>query len=276
MGSGSVRKGLQIRGHVDKVARYVKYGIIAPVLSAILRRTPWLDGRGAPPDLVNFSGQGDFVALGDVLVASIENSVGLTDEMRILDVGCGIGRVATGIYRRRPGIAYLGFDVVEYGILWCRKAIRAPNFQFDHHDIYNSFYNPRGRIRPETFRFPYADNSFDLILIISVYTHMLESPVRQYFGETIRCLDHGGRIYLTTFLPERRALQGASFSFAHRHGAAALERLEEPELAVGYSLEFWRDLVAEHGAEIQTSIPGSWAGTEGADFQDILVIRKIA
>ena len=54
-----------------------------------------------------------FVELGD-----------LTPKGRILDVGCGIGRMAVPLtkYLDQEG-SYEGFDIVEKGIRWCKKNV---------------------------------------------------------------------------------------------------------------------------------------------------------
>lgn len=44
---------------------------------------------------------------------------------------------------------YEGFDIVKLGINWCRKEISTqyPNFHFRLVDIYNKFYNPKGKYK---------------------------------------------------------------------------------------------------------------------------------
>lgn len=259
-----------------KYARLLKYVVVAPATAIVLKHTTWLDGKdGAPPVVLNYAADGDFVQQGTNLAKAIAREVPLDDRTRWLDIGCGIGRLACGVKRTRNVGLYAGFDVVRYGILWCRKAIDDPRFHFEHADIRNSFYNPFGRIRPEDFTFPYAEESFDLAVAISVFTHLPEAQCRRYFAEAMRCLAPGGRAYFTTFLPERAA-PGSDYSLTHVIGAARLERLEEPDLAVGYSRNFWEALAAEHGAVVETVLLGSWAGTRNLpDYQDVIIFRKL-
>ena len=268
-----------IQRNAAMVLRFAKYGLAAPVLNALVRHTPLLDGdgQGAPPRTINYSADGQFIIQGDLLVGDISRRTPLDPGLRILDIGCGIGRLATALHRHRPGVIYTGFDVVRYGIEWCRKRLRdAPDFRFDHVDVRNRFYNPLGRINAESFHFPYDDNRFDLAVAISVFTHLLEDDTRRYFAEGIRTLRPGGRAYFTTFLPPDTIPQAAHFEFRHRIGAAMVERLEEPEMAVGYPLEFWEGLAAEHGARIAFLDRGSWTGQAGLpDYQDVLIFEKI-
>ncbi|MGI3186307.1 SAM-dependent methyltransferase [Nioella aestuarii] len=265
------------RRAADKLARYGKYGILAPVLSGVVRHTGWLDGGEAPPRVLNYAADGDFLAQGDALVRHIERDIDLEPGTRVLDIGCGIGRLATALARNRSGLIYAGFDVVEYGILWCRKAVpeQAGDYRFDHVDVFNPFYNPRGRLSPDDFAFPYTEGGFDLAVAISVFTHLLEDDTRRYFAEGIRCLAPGGRAYFTTFLTPDTVPEAAHFEFRHKIGAAAVERREEPELAVSYSRAFWEALAAANGARLEQVNEGSWTGAARPDYQDVLIFRKL-
>lgn len=250
---------------------------MAPVLSQVVQHTGWLDGGDAPPRLLNYAADGDFVAQGDALVRDISRDIPLEPGVRLLDIGCGIGRLATALARNRPGLNYAGFDVVRYGVLWCGKAIPADAgcYRFDHVDVQNRFYNPFGKIVPERFVFPYETDSFDLAVAISVFTHLLEDDTRRYFAEGIRCLAPGGRAYFTTFLTPDRVPEAAHFEFRHKIGAAAVERREEPELAVSYTRAFWEGLAAANGARLEQVNEGSWTGAERPDYQDVLLFRKL-
>ena len=139
----------------------------------------------------------------------------------------------------------------------------------------NRFYNPFGKIAPERFVFPYETDSFDLAVAISVFTHLLEDDTRRYFAEGIRCLAPGGRAYFTTFLTPDRVPEAAHFEFRHKIGAAAVERREEPELAVSYTRAFWEGLAAANGARLEQVNEGSWMGAERPDYQDVLLFRKL-
>src|SRR5262245_14691950 len=108
-----------------------------------------------PADLLKMVGGPDTDF--DPFIRFCKNYANLTPHAKVLEVGCGVGRVAIPLtkYLSETG-SYDGFDIVKRSIKWCRNVItpRHPNFRFEHADIYNTFYNPDGRIRGEDFRFP--------------------------------------------------------------------------------------------------------------------------
>src|SRR5215472_1770689 len=83
-------------------------------------------------------GHGDFKQTGDEFVGYFTR-FGLKAEDNVLDVGCGIGRMAIPLTRFITA-RYEGFDIVRSEIEWCTKNItpRYPNFQFQLADIFNS------------------------------------------------------------------------------------------------------------------------------------------
>ena len=261
--------------------RRLKYTLVADMCDAAIRYTPLFDAPDGPPDLINFAGGGDYRQVGDNTVALIERETGLAPGDRVLDIGCAIGRNALALHRRHgEAIAYAGFDIVPFGIRWCRRWARrhAASFRFDHADIANSFYNPRGTLSPAEYRFPYEDDSMDLSISTSVYTHMMRREVVHYLKETARVTAPGGRLYATAFVLDagaRDALgQGrAAFRFEHVFEGSRVEEAGAPSVAVGLDPEVFSETLGEAGARSVEIRPGSWRGGAGTDFQDIVVAR---
>ena len=74
---------------------------------------------------------------------------GLKPEHDVLDIGCGVGRMAHPLaYFLDQKARYFGFDIVEKGIRWAKDNITAefPNFEFQRLDIHNQLYNPTGTL----------------------------------------------------------------------------------------------------------------------------------
>ena len=61
----------------------------------------------------------------------------LKPDERVLEVGCGIGRMAVPLTRYLDGGEYEGFDVMPEAIEWCQRNISSkyPNFRFQVADI---------------------------------------------------------------------------------------------------------------------------------------------
>jgi 2-polyprenyl-3-methyl-5-hydroxy-6-metoxy-1,4-benzoquinol methylase len=76
-----------------------------------------------PPRRLNFVGNSDFRATGDEFLVHFREVAGLEASDRVLDIGCGIGRMARVIAceLRPPRGSYDGFDVVREGISWCQS-----------------------------------------------------------------------------------------------------------------------------------------------------------
>lgn len=130
---------------------------------------------------------------------------GVRPPARVLDVGCGPGRLAIGIIDRlgEPA-AYTGIDVHRPSIEWCRRYIgaRHPAFRFHHLDARNARYNPAAAAAAASTRLPADDAAFDVAYLYSVFSHMLAEDVRAYLGELHRVLVPGGALFFTGFVEE--------------------------------------------------------------------------
>ena len=120
----------------------------------------------------------------------------------MLDIGCGIGRMAVPLtrYLNEQG-SYEGFDIVAEGIDWCTKKItpKYPRFSFHLADVYSQKYNPEGTFSASEYPFPFKDESFDLVFLTSVFTHMLPPDVENYMKEISRVLKRNGSCLITFF-----------------------------------------------------------------------------
>ena len=209
---------------------------------------------------------------------------GLRPFDRVLDVGCGLGRMAAPLtqYLRGPGF-YVGFDIDRELVTWCQQNISSanPRFRFRHVDVRSSRYNPDGAVRGSEFVFPYDSDSFSVVLATSVFTHLLSYDTEGYIAQIRRVLMPGGVLLATFFLinDEAQALiaEGkAAFAFPSAGGVCWPLRQAEPEYAVA-SLESWvQELLARHdfGSPVQVHY-GSWCGrSRHLSFQDIVIARR--
>ena len=169
---------------------------------ALLLYYAHLSRRRTPPRLLNYVGGPEFDEIGKTYFAHIRRWADLKPDERVLDVGCGIGRVTMHLadYLSERG-SYEGFDIVELGVRWCEQKItkQHPNFRFRHANIHNKEYNEKGDIDASSFVFPYPANEFDFVFATSVFTHMLPEAALHYLTEIRRVLRPGGRCMISFF-----------------------------------------------------------------------------
>lgn len=131
--------------------------------------------------------------------------LGLAAGSRVMDFGCGYGRLPIGILDRIGEIRrYQGIDVMKPAIDWCNRYIHQqhPNFHFLHTDVSNRRYNPAGEEITSGFHLPFEAQRFDLIYLYSVFSHMEAPDVRIYLKEFHRLLPASGKVFLTAFVEE--------------------------------------------------------------------------
>jgi SAM-dependent methyltransferase len=232
-------------------------------------------GRLVPPRRLQFVGEGDFVAVGDEFLSHLVALCGLRPEDRVLDVGCGIGRLARALagYLSVDG-AYAGLDVNAAGIEWCRsRYAHFPQFGFVHADVRNARFNPGGAGEAVSYEFPFDDGSFDVAVLISVLTHLTADAALHYLGQVRRVLAPGGRMLATFFVvdPEARA---PALSFRPVSGGMAVVDPSLPEEAVAYESEWVLEALRAAGLDLVELHPGLWTGRDdGLSFQDVAVAR---
>jgi len=116
------------------------------------------------------------------VVDHVKKHIELKDK-KILDWGCGPGRVI----RHLPtvignGCEYFGTDYNSKSIDWCSENI--PRIHFNTNSL--------------EAKLPYADNFFDVIYGISIFTHLSEQLHHDWYAELFRILKPEGVMFLTT------------------------------------------------------------------------------
>lgn len=227
----------------------------------------------------------DYRAVGQQFFDIFVRYGGIKPTDRVLDVGCGCGRMAVPLTRYLTTGSYQGFDISGDVIEWCQKNItpQFPNFKFQLADISNSLYNPRGKYQAKDYKFPYADRSFDFTFLTSVFTHMLPQDLEHYTLEIARTLRPGGRAAITFFILNEESeqllkTQPTKLSFPHSYagGLVRLEDLSKPEAAVAYPEATVRRVLERSGLTLTKPIYfGSWCGRSGTvTFQDLTLSER--
>ena len=229
-------------------------------------------------------GQPGFFEIGAIYVDLLQQYCGLRPDSQVLDVGCGIGRISqhlTGVLGQ--GGRYVGTDIVSSAIDWSRETFSGiDDFSFVHADIFNREYNRNGKARAREYRFPFADSSFDIAVLTSVFTHMLPAGTRQYLAELSRVLRPGGRVLMTFFLLNDPANAGMAAGLGNRifHdcGQGVFSTTPRvPEAAIGQEESAVRSMLSESGFDLTGPIQyGRWSGRSDASprDQDLIIGRR--
>lgn len=101
---------------------------------------------------------------------------------RVLDWGCGAGRIIRHLRALHPEAGLFGCDINEEMIVWNKKNYQDASFTTIHH------FTPT----------PYAPGFFDLVYGISIFTHIEASKQTEWLVELHRILNHNGILLLTT------------------------------------------------------------------------------
>jgi SAM-dependent methyltransferase len=246
------------------------------------RREPMTPPRRLRTVGSNSKFRSDFTAIGKTMLGHLINVGGLRPEDRVLEVGCGVGRMPIVMTPYITTGSYDGFDLVEDSIEYCQQVItpRYPNFRFKHADIWNSTYNRQGAIQPAQFRFPYPDASFTFVFLTSVFTHMQWQEVEHYLREIARVLVPGGRVFASYFFLNSASLAAiesgaASILFKHPSEHGRVKDAADPDAASAFNEEYIIELFAASGLSITQVQHGSWSSFKtDVEYQDIVVAVK--
>ncbi len=254
--------------------------------SLLRRRDPLM-----PPRRLQYVGRGDYAAVGHAWRNRLVRHHGVGPSSDVLDIGCGVGRIAVALTDVVTEGSYRGFDIVPDGIEWCRKAItpRYPSFEFELADVRNRQYNPNGGVPAERYSFPYRDESFDIAVAASVFTHMRPDAIQRYLGEAARVLRPGRQLVAEFFLLDAVALamlerERTSFALDHEFtdpsGIGFLgSDAKVPEYNVAIHEADMRRMAARTGLTVDRIQYGRWSCRDGGPerrLQDLVTFARPA
>ncbi len=118
----------------------------------------------------------------EFLLGMLERN-GIEPRGDVFDFGCGCGRVLRWWWLSgRPDVRLHGSDINAELISWCQEQLPFAETKV------NGLQPP----------LPFADDSFDLVYTISIFTHLPEGDQRPWLEELMRVIKPGGHLILTT------------------------------------------------------------------------------
>ena len=234
-------------------------------------------------------GDGDFRAIGAEFLDHMVTLGGLQPQQRVLDIGCGFGRMALPLsFYLAPEARYLGFDIVQEPIDWCRQQVAPlhPGFRFEFLDFRHPLYNAGGGVTGyRGFRATLPGLEAvqpDFVLAASVFTHLEQPDIEHYLADIGRLLPSGGTLFFTTFLtgPAAPAPEaGCTFPAGkwRAAGGPLTALIGEPlTAAVGIEAGWLQQQLARQQLQTTQLHFGHWrrGPALGGPFQDIVVCRK--
>jgi SAM-dependent methyltransferase len=232
-----------------------------------------------------YTGSGDFITQGIHQLELLKNYVQLNPNATVLDVGSGIGRTAVALtnYLSEEG-NYEGFDIVEKGVKWCLETITKdfPNFNFKYIPLHNDLYTETMG-NAEKFTFPYADNTFDVVFLFSVFTHMQPEEVQNYLNEISRVLKPKGKCFSTFFIytsdnEKILAFNNPKFTFPIERDNYRLMDAKVKSANIAFNILKIENMLLTNDLKIVNHVLGYWSNivtiNDHNDYQDIVVFVK--
>jgi SAM-dependent methyltransferase len=213
----------------------------------------------------------EFVTIGESTVAWLIEE-GLEPGDAVLEVGCGIGRMAIPLLRHLGTGSYVGVEIDPRKVAYCRATVGklAANFTFEHADVFNRYYNPTGTLRGRDYAFPFEPERFDFVFLISVFTHMLPEDVEHYLAQIARAMAPGA-VCVSSFLLSPAPIGPPMHQFSD---VCEILDLEEPEHGVVYLEEYVTECFADNGLRIDRLFHRGDSDGNRDRPQDLVVAHK--
>lgn len=222
------------------------------------------------PDRPGFQVSGEAAArIVDAYVSQYANWSGL----RVLDFGSGSGRVVTPLAKNRPEASFSATDVDRESVEYIRLTATD---------------NVTSDVNPYNGPLPYADNAFDVVFAVSVWSHFPENLAIYWLNEVRRVLRPNG-IAILTFagahvlglwardLPSWRSKTAADLEREQFIYIEAVNLTSDPEKYPGIKSSWGNtaihtDYVRREWAKIMNVVTVDQQGMNG--LQDVAVLRN--
>lgn len=153
----------------------------------------------------------------------------VSDGDRVLDVGCGSGRLSIAIGRSSPTASIVGLDNFSATYIAGHSAANTEE------NLRLAGIDRRATVQSGDMRaMPFDDQSFNAVVSSAAIDHLPEDDIRKTLSEARRVLVSGGQFFLVVSVPN--LWMGVTF------GPLVLSRLRKRA--------FWREAFAEAGLAV--------------------------
>lgn len=185
-----------------------------------------------------------------------KNRLNIGQFSSILDFGCGCGRILR-FWKDLETTKVYGTDYNPDLINWCRQSLTFAEFKVNQLDK----------------SMDYAEEEFDFIYAISVFTHLSE-PLQHFWMEELkRILRQGGYMYITVLGTKNFGKLSVKEQKDFNEGKLIVENSGFPGTnicRVFHPEEYFRKYMS-HGMTVVDFIPG---GAKDAENQDVFLLKK--
>jgi SAM-dependent methyltransferase len=204
-------------------------------------------------------------ANGRALAALCRDRLDLRRDARIVDIGCGWGRLAAALADHLdPTADYHGFDPMRAQVLWAQTNLMPCHQAFNFHitNLANRIYNPGGVLRTRTFVVPFASASRDLVVASALFAYLSPEELDAYAREAARILKPGGRFLATFYLLDDESgpiLPQLAPPLAFRFASGPIVSTSPNGGGlVAYDTAHVRAVLERHGYIVEPIIRGTW------------------
>ena len=244
-------------------------------------------------EMNDWVGGSDPETVGNACRSILSRYITIDANSRLLDFGCGIGRVLLSVLQHTPAVGKItGFDIMPQVIRFCDTHIASafPQTSFEliqgSNDHYDQFVSAGGAAiakGPSNLLADYG-SSFTGAYAFSVFTHVEMADFRSLLVLVVSILQPGGEFLFTSFLLtpySRQAIEQRTglFPFGETafeaDGRVFIGNVPDRLGFIAFDMALVEQMVFDAGLVITHVEHGAWTGSGfSPSLQDVIVCRR--